>query len=156
MRLRHRVGLFGLLSLSATVLVSGRAGGAPAPASGNPPRSALADRIAHTDPSGFRSSPAVHGGAGTLDFGRALTADGQDALFYFLHRGVIQPKAGIGAHFHNHCEEMFVILDGEAQFTDRWPHLVAQRPGRGADADGARRTASTTRPTCRCSGSTST
>jgi len=35
----------------------------------------------------------------------------------FLHRGVIQPKSGIGAHFHNRCEEMFVILDGEAQFT---------------------------------------
>jgi mannose-6-phosphate isomerase-like protein (cupin superfamily) len=30
---------------------------------------------------------------------------------------VIQPKSGIGAHFHNDCEEMFVILDGEAQFT---------------------------------------
>jgi mannose-6-phosphate isomerase-like protein (cupin superfamily) len=30
---------------------------------------------------------------------------------------VIQPKSGIGAHFHNQCEEMFVILDGEAQFT---------------------------------------
>jgi mannose-6-phosphate isomerase-like protein (cupin superfamily) len=35
----------------------------------------------------------------------------------FLHRGVLQPKSGIGAHFHNQCEEMFVILDGEAQFT---------------------------------------
>ena len=30
---------------------------------------------------------------------------------------VIEPKSGIGAHFHNYCEEMFVILDGEAQFT---------------------------------------
>jgi mannose-6-phosphate isomerase-like protein (cupin superfamily) len=27
------------------------------------------------------------------------------------------PKSGIGAHFHNTCEEMFVILEGEAQFT---------------------------------------
>lgn len=36
---------------------------------------------------------------------------------YFLHRGVIEPESGIGAHFHNQCEEMFVILDGEAQFT---------------------------------------
>ena len=34
-----------------------------------------------------------------------------------MHRGVIEPKSGIGAHFHNQCEEMFVILDGEAQFT---------------------------------------
>jgi mannose-6-phosphate isomerase-like protein (cupin superfamily) len=30
---------------------------------------------------------------------------------------VLEPKSGIGAHFHNQCEEMFVILDGEAQFT---------------------------------------
>jgi mannose-6-phosphate isomerase-like protein (cupin superfamily) len=37
--------------------------------------------------------------------------------FNFLHRGVIPPGAGIGHHFHNVVEEMFVILDGEAQFT---------------------------------------
>jgi len=36
---------------------------------------------------------------------------------FFLHRGVLPPGGGIGAHFHNHCEEMFVIFDGEAQFT---------------------------------------
>jgi len=35
----------------------------------------------------------------------------------FLHRGVIEPKSGMGAHFHNQCEEMFVVLGGEAQFT---------------------------------------
>jgi mannose-6-phosphate isomerase-like protein (cupin superfamily) len=35
----------------------------------------------------------------------------------FLHRGVIPPGGGIGAHFHNQCEEMFVIFDGEAQYT---------------------------------------
>jgi mannose-6-phosphate isomerase-like protein (cupin superfamily) len=40
-----------------------------------------------------------------------------DTNLYFLHRGVIEPKSGIGAHFHNTCEEMFVIFDGEAQFT---------------------------------------
>ena len=37
--------------------------------------------------------------------------------FNFLHRGVIPAGAGIGHHFHNVVEEMFVILDGEAQFT---------------------------------------
>src|SRR5260370_23800744 len=40
-----------------------------------------------------------------------------DTNLFFLHRGIIQPKSGIGAHFHNQCEEMFVIFDGEAQFT---------------------------------------
>jgi mannose-6-phosphate isomerase-like protein (cupin superfamily) len=81
------------------------------------PGSSLPERIAHTDPSKYRRSPAVHGGAGHLDFTGLLSAAGQDTHFYFLHRGVILPKSGIGAHFHNQCEEMFVILDGEAQFT---------------------------------------
>lgn len=40
-----------------------------------------------------------------------------DTNLFFLHRGVLQPRSGIGAHFHNQCEEMFVIFDGEAQFT---------------------------------------
>jgi mannose-6-phosphate isomerase-like protein (cupin superfamily) len=81
------------------------------------PGSTLPARIAHTDPSKYRRSPAVHGGAGHLAFTGLLSAAGQDTHFYFLHRGVILPKSGIGAHFHNQCEEMFVILDGEAQFT---------------------------------------
>jgi mannose-6-phosphate isomerase-like protein (cupin superfamily) len=59
----------------------------------------------------------VHGGAGQLDFMALLDAHSLDTNLYFLHRGVIQPKSGIGAHFHNQCEEMFVIFDGEAQFT---------------------------------------
>jgi mannose-6-phosphate isomerase-like protein (cupin superfamily) len=37
--------------------------------------------------------------------------------FNFVHRGVIPAGSGIGHHFHNVVEEMFVILDGEAQFT---------------------------------------
>lgn len=77
----------------------------------------LADRIVHTDPSKFRPSPAVHGGAGKLDFTALFGAHTLETNLQFLHRGVIEPKSGIGAHFHNQCEEMFVILDGEAQFT---------------------------------------
>ncbi len=77
----------------------------------------LAQRIVHTDPSKFRPSPAVHGGAGKLDFTALFGAHTLETNLQFLHRGVIEPKSGIGAHFHNQCEEMFVILDGEAQFT---------------------------------------
>ncbi|MEO5926234.1 MAG: cupin domain-containing protein [Bryobacteraceae bacterium] len=77
----------------------------------------LASRIAHTDPSKFRPSPAVHGGAGKLDFTALLDFHALDTNLYFLHRGVIAPKSGIGEHFHNNGEEMFVILDGEAEFT---------------------------------------
>jgi mannose-6-phosphate isomerase-like protein (cupin superfamily) len=36
---------------------------------------------------------------------------------FFLHRGVLPPGGGIGEHFHNYCEEMFVILDGEAEYS---------------------------------------
>jgi mannose-6-phosphate isomerase-like protein (cupin superfamily) len=80
-------------------------------------REPLAARIVHTDPSRYRKSPAVHGGAGSLDFTALFDAHTLEPNLQFLHRGVIQPKSGIGAHFHNQCEEMFVILDGEAQFT---------------------------------------
>jgi len=51
------------------------------------------------------------------DFFALFNGDVLDTNLWFLHRGVIQPKSGIGQHFHNYCEEMFVILDGEAQFT---------------------------------------
>ena len=77
----------------------------------------LPQRIVHTDPATFRSSPAVHGGAGTMSFTGLLNRGAVTPEFNFLHRGVIPAGAGIGHHFHNVVEEMFVILDGEAQFT---------------------------------------
>ena len=77
----------------------------------------LAQRIVHTDSSKYKSAKAVHGGAGQLNYMALLDARSLDTNLFFLHRGVIQPKSGIGAHFHNQCEEMFVIFDGEAQFT---------------------------------------
>ncbi len=80
-------------------------------------REPLAARIVHTDPAKFRHSPSVHGGAGYLDFTALFDSHALDTNLQFLHRGVIAPKSGIGAHFHNQCEEMFVIFDGEAQFT---------------------------------------
>ena len=78
---------------------------------------ALPQRIVHTDPATFRSSAAVHGGAGSMAFTALLNRGAVTPEFNFLHRGVIPPGAGIGHHFHNVVEEMFVILDGEAQFT---------------------------------------
>jgi len=78
---------------------------------------APAQRIAHTDPAAYRALPAVHGGAGSLSFTALLNRGAVTPEFNFLHRGVIPPGSGIGHHFHNVVEEMFVILDGEAQFT---------------------------------------
>ena len=74
-----------------------------------------------------------------------------DTNLYFLHRGVIEPKSGIGAHFHNQCEEMFVIFDGEAQFTiDGRTSLSKDR--RARPAEWATPTPSTTPTTSRSSG----
>ena len=82
-----------------------------------PAPAGLPHRIAHTDPSRFRTAPAVHGGAGSMSFMTLLNRGAVTPEFNFLHRGVIPAGAGIGHHFHNVVEEMFVILDGEAQFT---------------------------------------
>src|SRR5215211_3089347 len=77
----------------------------------------LAQRIAHTDPAAYRALSAVHGGAGSMSFTALLNRGAVTPEFNFLHRGVIPAGSGIGHHFHNVVEEMFVILDGEAQFT---------------------------------------
>jgi mannose-6-phosphate isomerase-like protein (cupin superfamily) len=74
-------------------------------------------RIVHTDPAAFRQLSAVHAGAGSMAFAALLNRGAVTPEFNFLHRGVIPAGAGIGHHFHNVVEEMFVILDGEAQFT---------------------------------------
>ena len=80
-------------------------------------REPLAQRIAHTDPAKYAPAKAVHGGAGQMEYMVLLDAHALETNLLFLHRGVLEPHGGIGHHFHNQCEEMFVILDGEAQFT---------------------------------------
>lgn len=80
-------------------------------------REPLAQRIAHTDPAKYRTAKSVHGGAGQLNYQGLFDPHALDTNLYFLHRGIVMPKSGIGAHFHNQCEEMFVIFDGEAEFT---------------------------------------
>ena len=77
----------------------------------------LAKRIAHTDPSKYSREPHVHGGAGEMFFEELFNAAVFETNLLFLHRGVLPPKSGIGHHYHNQMEEMFVILDNEAQFT---------------------------------------
>jgi mannose-6-phosphate isomerase-like protein (cupin superfamily) len=107
------------LAVSAPILVAQQRGGGTAASSqpAAPLRPTLEQRIARDDPSRYRASSGVHGGAGQLRFFGMFGGDALDTNLWFLHRGVIEPKSGIGAHFHNYCEEMFVILDGEAQFT---------------------------------------
>jgi mannose-6-phosphate isomerase-like protein (cupin superfamily) len=97
-----------LLGLAITIPLTALPQAAPAE---------LARRIVPTNPASFRMQPAVHGGAGSMGFTTILGRGAVTPEFNFLHRGVIPPGAGIGHHFHNTVEEMFVILDGEAQFT---------------------------------------
>jgi mannose-6-phosphate isomerase-like protein (cupin superfamily) len=77
----------------------------------------LASKITHYDVSKTQNIKAVHDGAGSMNFGPLMTDKTLSTNFIFLHRGVLHAKSGIGQHFHNHCEEMFVIFDGEAEFT---------------------------------------
>jgi len=92
--------------------------GAPAPNPvANPPRLPLDQRISHDDPSRYRAAMGIHGGPGRVNFFTMFGGEALDTNLWFVHRGVLEPRSGIGAHVHNYCEEMFVILDGEAQFT---------------------------------------
>jgi len=77
----------------------------------------LAERIARKDPAKYRKVKSVHGGAGELHYMEMFDAKALGTNLLFLHRGVLPPKGGIGHHFHNEMEEMFVIFDGEAEFT---------------------------------------
>jgi mannose-6-phosphate isomerase-like protein (cupin superfamily) len=85
----------------------------------------LAERIAHTDPSKYGNQPAVHNGSGPMHYMGLFdsrrepntTAFNLGTNLMFLHRGILPPGGGIGEHFHDYCEEMFVIFDGEAQFS---------------------------------------
>jgi len=89
----------------------------------------LAQRIGHYDPAKVGHLVGVHDGAGSMDFGPILGANSLSTNLIFLHRGVIAPHSGIGQHFHNHCEEMFVILDGpDAQFTINGRTSLLKRP----------------------------
>ncbi|MBB3691858.1 cupin domain-containing protein [Sphingomonas sp. BK580] len=97
-----------LLTLAWAATATARQAPAPRP---------LAARIGHTDPARYRQLAKVHDGAGTMAFAPLLGADALSTNLIFVHRGVIPPHSGIGQHFHHQCEEMFVILDGEAQFT---------------------------------------
>lgn len=107
----HRSGVGASLFLSAALLAT--SGEAPAAAQGTP----LASRIVATDASAYRQLTAVHAGAGNMGFAGLLNRGAVGPHFNFLHRGEIPTGSGIGHHFHNTVEEMFVILNGEAQFT---------------------------------------
>ncbi len=91
-------------------------------------REPLEKRIAHTEPSKYKAIKGVHKGAGELDYEALFASEDFSTNLIFLHRGIIPPKGGIGHHFHNQMEEMFVIFTGEAQFTIDGRTSVLQAP----------------------------
>ncbi|HUP40333.1 MAG TPA: cupin domain-containing protein [Vicinamibacterales bacterium] len=79
-------------------------------------RASLAERVGHHDPSRYRAGRS-HGSVGDMNCMTLLPGSALQTNLYFLHRCQITPGGGVGHHFHNTTEEMFVIFDGEAEFT---------------------------------------
>jgi mannose-6-phosphate isomerase-like protein (cupin superfamily) len=76
----------------------------------------LAQRIRHTDPSTYQRSRS-HESAGDMACERLMDSTALATNLLFIDRCQIMPGGGVGHHFHNRCEEMFIIFGGEAQFT---------------------------------------
>lgn len=76
----------------------------------------LSQRIQHTDPSTYHRSRS-HESAGDMACERLLSSSALTTNLFFIDRCQIMPGGGVGHHFHNHCEEMFIIFGDEAQFT---------------------------------------
>lgn len=75
------------------------------------------ERVVHNDPATYKVLSAVHAGAGQMGFTQLIGRDVLATNFLYLHSGTINPKGGIGHHFHHSIEEMYVLLSGEAEFT---------------------------------------
>ena len=76
----------------------------------------LADRIGHNDPSKYHRSRS-HNSAGDMACELLVPPSAMDVNLNFMHRCQIMPGGGVGHHFHNTTEEMFIVFDGQAEFT---------------------------------------
>ncbi len=76
----------------------------------------LASRIGHTDPSKYKRSRS-HNSAGDMACELLVPPTALNINLNFMHRCQIMPGGGVGHHFHNTTEEMFIVFDGEAEFT---------------------------------------
>jgi mannose-6-phosphate isomerase-like protein (cupin superfamily) len=76
----------------------------------------LASRIGHTDPSKYKHSRS-HNSAGDMACELLVPPTALNINLNFMHRCQIMPGGGVGHHFHNSTEEMFIVFDGQAEFT---------------------------------------
>lgn len=86
------------------------------------------ERIIKNDPKKYKDLSAVHAGAGTMAFTELIGRTELSTNFLYLHAGVINGKSGIGHHFHHTIEEMYLILNGEAEFTINGRTSVIKAP----------------------------
>jgi mannose-6-phosphate isomerase-like protein (cupin superfamily) len=76
----------------------------------------LTSRIGHTDPSKYKHSRS-HNSAGDMACELLVPPTALNINLNFMHRCQIMPGGGVGHHFHNSTEEMFIVFDGQAEFT---------------------------------------
>src|ERR1700742_1054518 len=76
----------------------------------------LASRIGHTDPSKYKHSRS-HNSAGDMACELLGPRPALNVNPNFMPRCQIMPGGGVGHHFHNTTEEMFIVFDGQAEFT---------------------------------------
>ncbi len=67
------------------------------------------------DTSKYFEAKNCHSGAGTIKL--MSLWEKFETPWMFIHRGILPPKTGIGHHFHDRCEEMYVIFNGSSYFT---------------------------------------
>lgn len=77
----------------------------------------LAQRIRHTDLSKVPEGHS-HGSEGWRKCQLLVPAGALDVPLHFINRCQMTPGGGMAEHFHNASEEMFTILNGEAEFTN--------------------------------------
>jgi mannose-6-phosphate isomerase-like protein (cupin superfamily) len=82
---------------------------------GGPP--GAASRVVKNDPSKLRAQSKIHDGAGTMAFTQLFGGRDVSTNLMYLHAGVMNANSSIGEHFHHSMEEMYVLLEGEAEFT---------------------------------------
>jgi len=80
------------------------------------PTATLDARIGHTDPRKYKRSRS-HDSAGDMACMLLVPPTALDINLNFMHRCQIMPGGGVGHHFHNSTEEMFIVFDGQAEFT---------------------------------------
>ena len=97
----------------------------------------LAQRIGHYMGDKATFHPGVHAGPGSMNYDPLLDETALSTNLIFVHRGRLNPHSGIGEHFHNRTEEMFVIFSGEAQFTINGHTALLKAPAAAPDRMGA-------------------